>query len=138
MPEKFAQIEKLLELQKRQAERDLKNVLDVRERFLSEAQHCARAGDEAARAAINDVADAVAAEQWARAQKARAGELRQKAQDLQPEIAGLTTALRTQLRRKAGYDEMVKMRRARKAREMEEQADDEMLSVAQLSGTADG
>ncbi len=131
MTDSLHQVEKLLELQKRQAERALGLVIQQRDQLRLKAGEC-RASAFHVSEKEQDVATSLARDQWQQAQIQQANEYERQAHDLQPEIDRLSEALREQLKKHSGVKEIL-LEEFAKAELLEEQkADDDMLTIIQL------
>ena len=134
MAEAYKKIEKLLDLQKKNAERALHIVVEKHKAFLLEAEECLKPlplppGGE-------DVASAIMRDKFLQTRKTRAEALKQQAADLVPEIAKKIEELNYQLKRQAGLDEIMEIELRKQKLAEEEAADDEILAITQLGAKA--
>ncbi len=133
MSTSFDQIENLIEMQKKQAEKALQLVMHKRASLLKAAEDCLKvAGIEAYAEEERDLALVSAIDKWQLAQRKTAASLVEEADALEPEIHRLIEQVNLQLKKQSGLDELAKIERKKQMLALEEKADEEILSIIQL------
>ncbi len=133
MATSFDQIEHLIEMQKKQAEKALQLVMHKRASLMQRAEDCLKvAGIEAYAEEERDLALVAAIDKWQLAQRETAVSLVAEADALEPEINRLIEQVNLQLKKQSGLDELAKIERKKQLMAAEEKADEELLSIIQL------